>query len=72
VTAWSAFFHWPDGGVWSNLLASLMWAPAGLGAHHVAMRRHHTRVAAAQTAELKAHLDKALNAISAPDEGVRR
>jgi hypothetical protein len=60
VTAWQAFFSWPSGGVWGNLLASLLWAPAAFGVHHAAMRRHHTRVTAQQTEELKAHIDAAL------------
>jgi hypothetical protein len=61
VTAWSAFFSWPNGGVWSNLIAALLWSPlaaAGLTVHHVLMRRHHTREVNRQTRELKAHMDR--------------
>jgi len=59
MTAWSVFFSWPSGGVWGNLLASLLWAPAAFGAHHVAIRRHTTREIDRQTVEIKAHMDKA-------------
>lgn len=56
-TAFGSFFDWPDGGVWSNLLASLLLgAPALLAIlrriekHHAAARelavRHHAEVMA--------------------------
>lgn len=53
----SAFFAWPNGGVWANLVAAAMWAPLGFGTHHVLMRRHHTKTTQQQTQELKAHFD---------------
>lgn len=61
MSAVHAFFAWPDGGVWSNLLASLLWGPAAFTAHHVGMRRHHERATAAQTQELKDHIDARLS-----------
>ena len=31
ASAWSLFFQWPQGGVWSNMIASVLWtAPAWL------------------------------------------
>ena len=27
MSAWEAFFGWPLGGVWSNLLAAALWVP---------------------------------------------
>lgn len=57
---WRAFFSWPSGGVWANLLASLLWGAPAFVAHHVLMRRHTTReierVAGWQTKELKEHM----------------
>lgn len=36
-----AFFGWPTGGIWSNLLASLLWAiPAWVWARHHVHRIH--------------------------------
>lgn len=56
----SAFFAWPNGGVWSNLVAALLWAPAGFVTHHVLMRRHHTNETNRQTRGLKDHIDAKL------------
>lgn len=36
---WEIFFGWPNGGVWSNLLASVLWATPALLAHHKLMMR---------------------------------
>lgn len=34
------FFHWPEGSVWSNLIASVIWAtPTFLHLHHKMSRR---------------------------------
>lgn len=60
ASAFSAFFAWPDGGVWSNLLASLLWGAPAFITHHVLMRRHQTRTAQKQTEQLKAHIDTAI------------
>lgn len=57
---WASFFGWPSGGVWSNLLASLMWTGPAFVTHHVLIRRHHTRTTARQTRELKEHIDATL------------
>lgn len=54
------FFGWPAGGVWSNLLASLLWGAPAFAAHHIAMRRHVTRQTQAQTEELKEHVTTVL------------
>ena len=31
MSAWHLFFHWPDGGTWANMVASLEWAAIGGG-----------------------------------------
>lgn len=59
MSTWLVFFGWPGGGVWSNLAASALWAPAAFTVHHVLMRRHTTRQIDRQTAEIKAHMDRA-------------
>jgi hypothetical protein len=38
----SSFFAWPDGGVWSNLVASVPWTVPALGWHHRKMKQHVT------------------------------
>ncbi len=42
------FFHWPEGGVWSNLVASLLWTLlAGIPAYfwgRSKARKHLTRI----------------------------
>lgn len=48
------FFDWPNGGVWSNLLASAIWTVPALGWHHRAVRRHLDRHHAATNARLDA------------------
>lgn len=49
--AFDSFFAWPDGGVWSNIAASLLWAvPAGY-----AVLRRQARMHAEQLATLKGH-----------------
>jgi len=67
MSAWSAFFSWPNGGVWGNLVAGGIWSPIAGGAlyayHKVSQRWHkkeRERVAAAQTQELKDHIDMRL------------
>ncbi|HXR74010.1 hypothetical protein [Actinocrinis sp.] len=62
----SAFFAWPSGGVWSNLLAAAMWAVPGFTTHHLLIRRHQTKTVKAQTEELKAHIDATW---AAPQQG---
>lgn len=66
MTAWQVFFSWPAGGVWSNLVASLIcvgvawWRiRAKLIAHHAAQiaqaarhHREHLEQAAAHHQEL--------------------
>lgn len=56
MSVWQAFFGWPAGGVWANLVASVL----GFTVHHVLMRRHHANTTARQTKELKAHIDTAI------------
>lgn len=62
--ALSSFFSWPDGGVWANLLASLLWGTPAFVVHHKLMRRHHEKTVreqtVEQTADLKAHIDAKL------------
>ncbi len=45
VATINAFFAWPGGGVWSNLLASVVWTvPALIWHHKTVMKkldRHH-------------------------------
>lgn len=58
LSTWiSDFFAWPDGGVWSNLIASALTVLPGLAVHHRRLSRkldaHHARLerlAAAQPA----------------------
>lgn len=41
------YFGWPHGAVWSNLLASLIWAaPAGWHLHRKLGRHHREQLAA--------------------------
>ena len=61
MSVWSSFFGWPSGGVWSNLLASLMWTGPAFVTHHVLIRRHHARTTARQTEQIKAHIDARLD-----------
>lgn len=41
----AAFFAWPNGGVWSNLLASVIWTIPALVWHHkrvmARLDKHH-------------------------------
>lgn len=56
----SVFFGWPSGGVWSNLVAALLWGTPAFIGQHVLLRRHHAATTAKQTEELKAHIDRKL------------
>lgn len=56
----SAFFAWPDGGVWSNLLASLIWGVPAFVTHHRKLRAAHKADTVAQTQELKQHITQTL------------
>lgn len=38
----TSFFAWPDGGVWSNLLASVLWTVPALAWHHRKIKQHIT------------------------------
>lgn len=41
------FFHWPEGGVWSNIVASALWAIPGYfwGRYHFKkIHRAHTKI----------------------------
>lgn len=49
----ASFFAWPDGGVWSNLLASVIWTLP-------ALRWHHKRI--------KEHVDRALQTSPTPPD----
>lgn len=41
INSWiSSFFSWPNGGVWSNLLASVIWTVPALGFHHRKIKQH--------------------------------
>lgn len=46
----SSFFAWPDGGVWSNLLASVIWTVPALAWHHRKIKQHVTTTLAARDA----------------------
>jgi hypothetical protein len=42
ATVWYyLFFHWPDGGVWSNLVASFIWATPTIIISWRKLRRMH-------------------------------
>jgi hypothetical protein len=46
---WDVFFGWPAGGVWSNLVASLIWAtPAGIALARKLRRQHAERMSQAE------------------------
>jgi hypothetical protein len=61
VSIWQSFFGWPAGGVWPNLLASVMWGAPAFVTHHVLIRRHQARTTARQTEQLKDHIDARLD-----------
>lgn len=65
MSTWQSFFGWPAGGVWSNLIASVMWGAPAFVMHHVLIRRHHERTvrdeSARQTEQLKDHIDARLD-----------
>lgn len=44
MTVFDAFFAWPDGGIWSNLLASLICLITGLIAGHAGLKRLHAKL----------------------------
>lgn len=60
----NSFFGWPAGGVWANIIASVIWGAPAFVTHHVLMRRHQERVVtretAAQTEQIKAHITTTL------------
>ena len=37
-----SWFAWPDGGVWSNVVASVIWTVPALAWHHRKMKQHIT------------------------------
>jgi hypothetical protein len=43
---WVTFFAWPGGGVWSNLLASILWVPFTLIHFNKRAKRHEASLAA--------------------------
>jgi len=54
------FFGWPDGSVWGNLVSNPLWGIPAFAVSHVLARRHRIKSTAAQTEELKAHIDERL------------
>lgn len=44
MKAISLFFSWPDGSVWSNLIASVIWATPALWHIHRKLNRHHNEI----------------------------
>jgi len=56
----SAFFSWPSGGVWSNLLASALTVVPGFIWHHRSIRKVHADALEEQTQVLKDHIDAKL------------
>lgn len=44
MSAWQVFFSWPAGGVWSNILASLIWAGGPIIYALIKQHRHHKLV----------------------------
>jgi hypothetical protein len=38
------FFAWPGGGVWSNLIASVIWVPIAAIPVYIKQHRHHQKV----------------------------
>lgn len=51
------FFAWPDGGVWSNLLASALTVVPGFVWHHRRIRKAHADALEQQTQQIKNHID---------------
>lgn len=47
------YFGWPDGAVWSNLLASVIWATPALWHLHRKLDRHHDEHMAAVRPQLR-------------------
>jgi len=46
----TAFFGWPNGGIWSNLAASVIWTVPALEVNHRRAKRHITKTLAQSAA----------------------
>jgi hypothetical protein len=53
MSTWVAFFAWPGGGVWSNLVASAIWTVPALAWHHRRMKQHINAVVSRQPEPVK-------------------
>lgn len=65
MSTWWLFFGWPAGGVWSNLIASLIWDVPIVAAGWVKLHRSHKAAAAAH--RISAGLYKQLTGHDHPD-----
>lgn len=55
MTTLRTFFGWPDGGVWSNLIASAAWVPLAALWHRRKLREHAAELRQHLTDELRRH-----------------
>lgn len=53
MSVWQAFFGWPQGGIWPNLAASVIWAAPALAWHHRRIKRHIDRAVQQATEQQK-------------------
>lgn len=44
MSPWQVFFSWPSGGIWSNIIASIIWAGLPLTYAMIKQHRHHKLV----------------------------
>lgn len=44
MTTWQTFFSWPTGGIWSNLLASVIWGSLAFAWAHRKIKNLHKRL----------------------------
>lgn len=62
MSAVHLFFHWPDGGVYSNIVASVIWTTpsfvVGFVIGHIKMKRHITAEHQKSREHLEVHLQK--------------
>lgn len=59
------FFHWPEGSVWSNIIASAIWSLPLWGAMLWRIEKHHKEHAQRQNfhhLQIKNRLDKLIKA----------
>ncbi len=71
MSFWSYMFSWWHGGVWSNIVASLIWALPTWGFLFYRQSRHNKRVRHS-LASLHAKHDKLHDKVEALNKGKRR